>query len=184
MSTPTEPLPPPKEQRRQSGTLLAAIVIAVVLMAIGCAGACAGFFYFATPRVQVALQQANVRLPDIGLPNVAARQDANDWMATRMLSEVYTKALAVVVADKRVIERLGDPLQTDIEAEELYRRINSGAFDAKGETIEFDILGSKGKGVVTVESKDQVNIEKVTVKFDDDTTIEVPPPEPMPFMLR
>ena len=184
MTTPTEPLPPPKEQRRNSGTLLAAIVIAIVLMAIGCAGACAGFFYFATPRVQVALQRANVRLPDVGLPNVAARQDANDWMTTRMLSEVYTRSLAVVVANKEVIERLGEPLQTDIEAEELYRRINIGAFDNRGETIEFDILGSKGKGVVTVESKDQVNIEKITVKFDDDSTLEVPPPDPMPFNLR
>ena len=184
MTTPTEPLPPPKQQRRHSGTLLAAIIIAVVLMVFGCAGACAGFFYLATPQAKMAMEKANVQLPNLGLPNVTARQNVNDWMTTRMLSEVYTKSLAVVVANKEVIERLGDPLQIDIEAEEMYRRINTGAFDESGETIEFDILGSKGKGVVTVESKDQVNIEKVTVKFDDDTTLEVTPPDPMPFMLR
>jgi hypothetical protein len=184
MTTPTEPLPPPKEQRRHSGTLLAAIVIALVLMIIGCAGACAGFFYLATPQAKKAMEQANVRLPDLGLPNVTAQQNVNDWMTTRMLSEVYTRSLAVVAANKAVIERLGEPLQTDIQAEELYRRINTGAFDQTGETIEFDILGSKGKGIVTVESKDQVNIEKITVRFDDDTTIEIPPPDPMPFNLR
>jgi hypothetical protein len=184
MSDPTQPLPPPKESSRNSGTLLAAIVIAVVLMVIGCAGACGGFFYFATPRMQAALEQANAQLPNLGLPNVAMQQDVNDWMTTRTLTEVYTRALAAVVADKNVIERLGDPLQTDIEAEDLYRRINAGAFDTSGETIEFDVLGSKGKGVVSVESKDQVNITKITVTAGDGTKLDVPAPEPQAFMIR
>jgi Cytochrome oxidase complex assembly protein 1 len=184
MSDPSQPLPPPKEPSRNSGTLLAAIIIAVVLMVIGCAGACAGFFYLATPRVQVALQQANVQLPDLGLPSVPMPSTANDWMTTRMLTEVYTKALWAVTADKNVIERLGDPLQTDIEAEDLYRRINTGTFDMAGETIEFDILGSKGKGIVTVESKDQVNITKITVTLDDGSKLEVEPPEQQLFIVR
>jgi hypothetical protein len=132
----------------------------------------------------VALKQANVQLPDLGLPNVAMERDVNDWMTTRMLSEVYTKALAAVVADKAVIERLGDPLQTDIEAEDLYRRINTGPFNQQAETIEFDILGSKGKGIVSVESKDQVNITKITVTAGDGSKLEVKPPEQQPFMIR
>ena len=184
MSSPTPPVPPPKEPPRQSGTLLAAIVIALVLMVIGCAGACAGFFYFATPQARRALENANARLPDLGLPKVSMPSTANDWMATRMLTEVYTKALTAVTADKDVRERLGEPLLTDLEAEDLYRRTNTGELSPAGEAIEFDILGPKGKGVVTVESKDQANIAKITVKFDDGTKIEVKPPEPQPFMVR
>jgi Cytochrome oxidase complex assembly protein 1 len=181
MSDPSQPIPPPKEPRKQSGTLLAAIVIAVVLMMFGCGGACAGFLYLTVPQARQAMRDANLPFPEIA---VAPAQ--NDWMTTRILSEVYTRALAVVVADKQVIERLGEPVLTDIEADELYRRTDMGALSLDGgeKEIQFDIKGPKGTGVVAVMSQGQTNITKITVTFGDGSSIDIPPPQPQPLMVR
>ena len=86
---------------------------------LGCAGACAGVLYLATsPR-----SRGSGSRPDIEVPGITVQPpDVNDWMTTRTLSQVYTSSLAAVVANKAVIERLGEPVLTDLEAEELYRR--------------------------------------------------------------
>lgn len=194
MSNPDQPLPPPKEPRRDSGTLLAAIVIAVVLMAIGCAGVCAGFLYYAVPRARTAMRQANLRVP-----GVAIAPPVNDWMETRTLSQIYTTALAAVVENKDVINALGEPIVTDLEAEELYRRtdagvagegaleeviLGSGPPGSGPEQIEFDISGPKGAAVVAVSAAGPGSITKITVMLDDGATIDVPPPEQQPFIVR
>jgi hypothetical protein len=196
MSTPDQPLPPPKEPHKNSGTLLAAIVIAVVLMGIGCAGVCAGFLYYAVPRARVAMQQANLRVP-----SVAIGSSPNDWMETRTLSQIYTTGLAAVVENKDVIKTLGEPVVTDLEAAELFRRTDTsegalsdiilGAAPPGGgppgsgpEQIEFDISGPKGTAVVTVTAAGPQNLTKITVTLEDGSTIDVPPPEPQPFIVR
>jgi len=178
MSTSGQPLPPPKEPRRNSGTLLAAIVIAVLFMALGCAGACAGVLYLALPRARVALEAA-----DIEVPGITVQPEMNDWMATRTLSQIYTTSLAAVVTNISVIEHLGEPVMADIEAEELYRRKNTGALGS-GEEISFDIKGSKAKGVVTVTAIGAENITKITVTFEDGSSVDLPLPEPQPFIVR
>jgi len=178
MSTAGQPLPPPKEPRRNSGTLLAAIVIAVLLMLLGCAGACAGVLYLAVPRARVALEAA-----DVEIPGITVQSPVNDWMMTRTLSQIYTTSLAAVVSNKDVIERLGEPVMADLEAEDLYRRKNTGALGS-GEEISFDITGPRGKGVVTVTAYGAENIAKITVAFEDGSSIDLPLPEPLPFIVR
>ena len=77
----------------------------------------------------------------------------NDWFADRLLSPVYVTALDAVVMNPHVIEALGDSIAPTTGGEEgasLYRRVGTGDLDPSGETIEFDIKGSKGTAVVSV----------------------------------
>lgn len=178
MSNPSEPLPPPKEPRRNSGTLLAAIVIAVVLMAIGCAGVCGGFLYFAAPQARQAMRQAN--LPVLRVPG---RPDPNDWMTTRTLSEIYTNSLAAIAEHKPVTDALGIPVVPDLQADEIFR--NTGdPLSRQGQSIEFDIQGPDGTAVVAVSAINPESITEIIVTLEDGSTIVVPPPEPKPFVVR
>jgi hypothetical protein len=103
-----------------------------------------------------------------------------------LLTRVYTTALDAVVADKRVIARLGDPVEPDIESDKLFRRERTGMMTSEDETFEYDISGPKGKAVVRVVSSGGAVpstgrrglwlAKEITVKLNDGTTIDVPSP--------
>jgi hypothetical protein len=168
----------PQPSSSLSGGAVAAIVIGAMLATLTCAGVCAGIGYFAVPQAQSAIAKAKA----IPQPPV------NDWWVSRVLSEVYTAALDTTVADKTVIEHLGEPVETDISAPELFRRTRTGDLDGKSETIEFDILGPKGSATVTVEvagaGAGTMTVKSIRVTFGDGSEIDVAPPPPKDVQVR
>jgi hypothetical protein len=169
---------PPQSPSGLSGGGVAAIAIVALLGSLTCAGVCAGIVSLAAPRAQSALQKAQA----------AARPPANDWWVLRVLSEVYTAALDAAVADQAVIERLGEPIETDVAAVELFRRMRTGALNASSETIEFDIVGPKGTAVVTVDvagaGAGPLRVQTIQVTFSDGSEIEVTPPPQRDVRVR
>ena len=140
---------------------------------------------FVTTGARDAMAQANLPIP-------TPRPNWNDWMIQRVLSEVYSASVDVVVADERVIEELGDPVETDVNAAELFVRVNEGNLDAKGEAIEFEVLGPQGRGTVRVTAtgagdfgrNGPIQVQEITVTLDDGTTIDVEPPPERTVQVR
>ncbi len=137
------------------------------------AGICSGVLYFGFPTARDAVERAG-RVPNI-VPSTA-----NDWWTQRVLSEVYTGAIDKVVAHESVIEQLGDPVEPDIAAPELFRRVNAGALNATSETIEFEVIGPKGRGTVSVNAAGvgagPIKVNTITVTLEDGSVIDVKPP--------
>jgi len=169
---------PPQSPGGLSGGGVAAIAIVALLGSLTCAGVCAGVVYLAVPQAQSALQKAKA----------VSGPPANDWWVSRVLSEVYTAALDTAVADKAVIERLGEPIETDVAAEDLFRRKRTGNLDPSSETIEFQILGPKGTAVVTVDvagaGAGPLIVRSIQVTFSDESVIEVTPPPARDVKVR
>ena len=181
------PINPPSTPVPQTlgGNRLTALIVGVLLVSLVLWSACAGLVYLASPGVRSSLQQANAKLPG------AAQADPNDWWTARVLSEVYTDALDAAVSHEGVIQRLGEPVEINLEAEDLYRRQKTGPLGQAGiETIEFDLQGPKGKATVSVLSRgapqrgEMLQIERIEATFDDGTSIEIPPPPAAPFQPR
>lgn len=183
---PTNPAPP----RRPASTLLIVAVGTLMTMILVCGGGGAALLYLGPHRAEQALERIQRGRPPIASPAVA------DWMTSRVLAPVYTVALDAVAANELVIERLGETIQPVLEEDELYRRTTSGELSGE-ETIEFDIQGEKGTGVVTVVASSKLDgdnpvapimydsghrVVKITVTFSDGTKIEVPPPKEQPGM--
>ncbi len=178
LPTPQQP-PTDRPSRALGAGAMAAIVVGAFLATLVMFGLCAGVFFVGGPRAREALEQANIAVP-------TARPNWTDWMTQRVLSEVYTGTVDAVVEDQGVVEALGEPVETDVNAAELYVRVNAGDLDSQGEAIEFDVLGPKGRGTVRVTAKGVSNtgmngpiqIQEITVTLEDGTTIDVePPPE-------
>ncbi len=159
-----------------------AFILAVVFGSLTLWSLCGGFVYLSLWH-PAALQPANLNVAQL-----ARRTDPNDWWTSRVLSQVYTVALDAVASDPQVIEHLGESIETDLEAEDLYLRHRTGPLNPASETISFEISGPKGSATVTVVSKggmgspDQaLQIGEITVTAKDGTTIDVPPPADQPF---
>jgi len=158
----------------------------MLLMAAGlittlcCAGICgSALFYVSRFEKNSSQAKASVRSQ---LPRPPGQPDR---MVTEMLMRAYTTALDAVVADKGVIERLGEPIEPDNDSDELFRRERRGRMTSEDETIEYDISGPKGKAVVLVVSTGAIAppgrpplclAKKITVEFDNGTHIDVPSP--------
>jgi len=195
---------PQQSSRGLSAGAVAAVAIGAFLASAAVFALCAGVLTVGFPAAQTALRKANVPVPDVTInpggqvtitpaQPLAVNPAVNDWWTQRVLADVYTHAVDSVVADKAVIERLGDPVETDIAAEQLYRRVNTGALDSASETIEFDILGPKGRGTVSVVAagatgagigNGPVQYQEIHVTLDDGTVIDVPPPPEKQINIR
>jgi len=181
--------------RGLSAGAVAALVIGALLASLTVFGLCAGLVLLGFPQARESLERAELPDPQAIMtpaPLVALNPDPNDWWTQRVLSDVYTAALDKGVADPAVIEKLGEPIETDIAAPTLYRRANLGGLNAGGETIEFDILGSKGGGVVRVVVTGAgvqmgampIQFREFTVTLEDGSVIEVAPPEKFQVSIR
>ncbi len=164
-----------------------AFILAVVFGSLTLWSLCAGFAYLSLQQQPTALGPAN-----LVIGKLAGRPDPNDWWTSRVLSQVYTVALDTVAADPQVIEHLGESIETDLEAEDLFRRQRAGPLNTADETIAFDITGPKGSATVTVISaggqlgdmNQALQIREITVTASDGTTIDVPPPADQSFSPR
>src|SRR5436309_5558695 len=126
MPTPSQFKPSPQTSRGGIGCGIAAAIIAVLLtMALGCGGICAGvFLYFSHASVRTTLEQAGIPVPEISLPE--PQTDWEDWMVKRELTHFYQTALESVTTDEGLIKKLGEPIETDIGAEKLFSRNDTG----------------------------------------------------------
>jgi hypothetical protein len=112
-------------------------------------------------------------------------------MVRRELTHLYQTALESVVTDKALIDKLGDPIETAIDSDELFRREGmdsldslgvrapTGAWDPQGERLRFDVQGPRGTGQVAVVSNqggsDGLQPAKITVTLRDGSSLEVRP---------
>jgi hypothetical protein len=185
MSIPGPLNPPPARQTLRGGPLVR-LIVGVLLASFVVWGVCAGFVLLVLPDVRSSLQKGKATAL------TATRGNPMDWWTARVLSEVYTRALDATTTHEEVIERLGEPVEIDLEAEDLYRRQGSEPLGQGDwtETIEFDLKGPQGKATVSVQSRgapqsgEMMRIQKIEVTFDDASTIEVEPPAAEPFHVR
>jgi hypothetical protein len=180
--------------QKPTGTLFVIALGTLMTFVLVCGGLCAGLLYYGANRAETLSERAEQALDRLqrGQPPLASPPVA-DWMTSRVLAPVYTVALDAVASNEQVIERLGDPIEPALEADELYRRTSSGEL-AGDETIEFDILGAKGTAVVSVVASNEAagsppgmaysayRAATITVTFSDGAKIEVPPPKDQPGM--
>src|SRR3989442_606567 len=126
MPTPTQFKPSPQQSSAGGGCGIAAIIIGGLLtMGLVCAGLCGGvLLYFGRGHVATTLEQAGLPMPDLSLPEPPT--DWEDWMVKRELTHFYQTALESVTTDKSLIEKLGEPIETDVGAETLFSRQDKG----------------------------------------------------------
>jgi len=167
--------------RALSPAAVTAIVVGAFIATLTVAGLCAGVVSLGYPWARDAAGGAS------GMATKSApmtQQGIVDWMTQRILAEVYAAVVDQVVQDEEVIEALGEPVETDIAAAELYRRV-TGELDAASETMEFDIVGPKGRGVVRVvaDAADAtrmgaggIQVVKITVTLEGGSVIDIKPP--------
>jgi Cytochrome oxidase complex assembly protein 1 len=194
MSISQQNTPQPQQPSRSlSAGMVAALIIGALLASVTVFGLCAGLVLMGVPQAREALERADVPISQIApAPLVVLNADPNDWWTQRVLSDVYTAALDKVVADPAVIEKLGEPIETDIDAPTLYRRANMGGLNAGSETIEFDVQGPNGKGVVRAVVTGAgvqmgampIQFTEFTVTLEDGSVIEIAPPEKFEVSIR
>jgi len=189
MSSPNKFSPPAKPPGGGSSLVIAIVLLAAgMLSTLCCAGFGAGLFVYSHRSGKSIAQVAKSIQQQIPTPPVVTPGWAEDWMVMEMLARAYTKSLDAVAADKRVIERLGEPIEPISDSDKLFRRERKGSLSNEDESFEFDISGPKGKAVVHVISQVARGVPpvsvyspegfqplKITVKFSDDSSIEVPP---------
>jgi hypothetical protein len=111
--------------------------------------------------------------------------DGNDWMAQRERAELYQTALESVAGDAALKDQLGDDIQPSLEAEELFERKPG---DRTTEEIEFEVVGTKGKGTITARAardrRSRPTTMTITVTLEDGSTIDVTPVERPPVPVR
>jgi cytochrome oxidase complex assembly protein 1 len=185
MNASSQFVPPPEQPGGNSNRTLIIVLVAVGLLCLMClcSGICGGLL-FLVGRSKTTVRQVRTAIEQRDVSPLVQPQWAEDWMAMERLTRAYTTALDTVVADKQVTERLGNPVEPVMEAEKLFRREQSGPLTGEVETIEFDISGPKGKGVVRVTAGAAngppgayawSRAEKITVVLRDGSEIDVPP---------
>jgi hypothetical protein len=179
--SPTAGQPPGRQSNRALLIVLLSVGLATMLCCGG--GVCGGLLFFvSSSKTTLAQVKASIRqqVDDI------APASAQDWMVREQLTRAYTTSLDAVVADKQVIERLGDPVEPVNEPDSLFRRENTGMLSPTDETIEFDVRGPKGAAVVRAVcaaarggqfSYPWSRATEIKVKFSDGSEINVPPPQ-------
>src|SRR5687768_545873 len=126
MSVPDQANKGPQQPR--SGVSAPVVAIVVVLcgtMALGWLGICAGIAFLARAKIQAAMEEAGVPLPAV--VSTLSDTDWRDWMVQRELTHLYQTSLESVAVDEALIARLGGPVETLLDAEELFTRRDKGA---------------------------------------------------------
>jgi hypothetical protein len=161
MSVPGQYDPPPPKSGGTSVLKIVLIVLAVLIL--GCGGLCAGCLVIAKKA------------------GTAFKASLEEGLQSMQLAVVFAQATEAVKENAAVVERLGEPI-TPADSDEgikwPYKRQGVGELNPAGETLQFDVKGPKGKGIVTAlakpDSEGLYKATKITVMFDDASSIEVP----------
>jgi hypothetical protein len=119
-------------------------------MLVCCGGLAALGALFYT-RAEKTVGQVKAAIQQPANPPLIAPAWQSEWIATAQLTPVYSAAVDAVAEDAKVLEKLGEPIETvNDDTGRLFRRQKSGDWDGTDETFEFDIQGPKAKAVVRV----------------------------------
>jgi hypothetical protein len=148
--------PPP----RSSGgsTLLVIALVILIVIVVACGGLCGGCYFLgrqAANRAGEALESLAENLP---------------------LLQAMTAAQVAVMSDAQVIDRLGEP----VTLTSMPARQGQGPLNPRGETLQFDIEGPKGKAIASAVATAEGNnyrLQKIAVTFSDGSVVDVPVPE-------
>ena len=154
----------PQLPRSSGSSALKIVLIILAIMLVVCGGLCAGCL--------VVAQRAGT----------AFKTTLEESLQSMQLAVVFGEAMQVVKENAAVAERLGEPIEAADEpgrGEWPYKRQGEGDLKPDGETLQFDVKGPKGKGIVTVLAKrDSEGLYRpvtITVMFEDASSIDVPP---------
>jgi hypothetical protein len=162
MSAPSSSSPP-----SGGSSALKVVLIVLAVMALACAGTCAGCVY-------LAKQGANI-----------AQQKAKELIDQAQLEMAYQTTRDAVSRDEQVVEKLGEPLNFTTP-----KRDGTGELKRSGETFQMDVTGPKGAAIVSAiavaEGSGPFKVTTITVKLTDGTTLDVKPPAEQhdPFDLK
>ena len=155
MSNPSQYGPPQQSGGGMSVLMIVLIVLGVLV--VMCAGLCGGCY--------LVVRRAGT---EIG-------KGLEEGFKSIQLAAAYSDALEIVKENEQVLDRLGEPIEP-VVAMPLYRHDGKGPLNKSGETIQFDVKGSKGTGIVSVvATADENNIfqpAKITVPPAAERTVE------------
>jgi hypothetical protein len=133
-----------------SSVLTILLIVGIILLLI-CGGLCAGC-YVVAQRTGAAIGQGLEQAP---------------------LIFVHLQAAAAVSSNPEAIEKLGEPIEP-----QSYTRSATGPLQPAGETLQFDVKGPKGSGIVSVvatKNGESWEPSKITLTLQDGTVIDIPP---------
>jgi len=159
MSNPSQ-YGPPSQQSGGGGTSVLMIVLIVLgVLVVMCAGLCGGCY--------LVVRRAGT---EIG-------KGLEEGIKYVQLTPAYVEAQQAVASHQPVIDRLGEPIEPSGDAAP-FRHEGKGALNKSGETIQFDVKGPKGTGIVSVVATagdDAIfHPAKITVTFSDGAVVDVP----------
>jgi hypothetical protein len=159
MSMPSQFSPP---QPGGGRTLVIVLLVVLGLVVLACGGLCAGCYFV------------------VGRTSRVVGKGLEEFAKSAALAPAYLSAMQAAISDPQVIDRLGEPItQTDHMVP--YRRQGEGELRPAGETLQFDIRGPKGTGIVSVVAikgdDGAFHAAKITVTFGDGSVVDVPTPD-------
>jgi Na+-translocating ferredoxin:NAD+ oxidoreductase RnfG subunit len=161
MSMPNQPAPP----SRGGNKVLMIVLIVLAVLAVGCCGLCGGCYVMTRTVVKKADKSISAIMEE------AAK--------TAQLAPAYLDAMRAVETNQAVIDRLGEPI-TQADTMKPFEREAEGELKPAGETIQFDVKGPKGTGIVSLvavaETGGNFHPAKITVTFEDGSVVDVPTP--------
>jgi Cytochrome oxidase complex assembly protein 1 len=164
MSHPSQFGPPPQQSGGGGTSVLVIVLIVLGVLFVVCGGLCAGCVFVA--------RKASV---EIG-------KGLEEGLKSLQLAAAFAEAQEAVASNQQVIDRLGEPIEP-APAVPPFRHEGKGKLNKSGETIQFDVKGPKGTGIVSVVATadgDLFHPAKITVTFSDGSVVDVPvkPAEP------
>lgn len=158
MSQSSQFSPPPQQSGGGSSVLVIVLIILGVLFVV-CGGLCAGCVYF------------------VGKSATVVQKGIEEGFKTIQLTVAYGETLELVSDYESIVDRLGEPVEP-VAAMPPFRHENKGQLNKSGETIQFDVKGPKGTGIVSVvatgDAEGMFHPAKITVTFTDGSVVDVP----------
>ena len=157
MSSPSQFGPSPQQSGGGGSSVLVIVLIILGVMLLACAGLCGGC-YLVARRAGESISKG-----------------VEEGIKIALLSPAFAEAEESATSNAEVIQRLGEP----VELKTFPQRQGSGELNRAGETIQFDIKGTKGTAIVSaVATSAAVNepfhVAKITVTFSDGSVIDIP----------
>jgi hypothetical protein len=159
MSHPSQYSPPPQQSGGGGMSVVVIVLVVLGVLLVVCGGLCAGCVYF------------------VGRSATVVQKGIEEGFKTAQLAVAYSDAFELVKENEQVLDRLGEPIEP-VVAMPPYRHEGTGPLNKSGETIQFDVKGPTGTGIVSVVATgDEQGIfhpAKVTVTFGDGSVVDVP----------
>src|SRR5262245_17943318 len=111
----------PQQSGGGGSTVLVVVLVILAVLVLGCGALCAGCMFLAKSAGN------------------AVSKMAAEGLTVIALAPAYAEALSAVQANEKVIDRLGEQIEPQVESLTPYRRQGEGNLRPEGETIQFDV---------------------------------------------